>query len=145
MLKYAFDKQFQGAIYLRLSKEDGSASAYGEKAESNSISNQRMLIRDFLKNHPEITVVREYCDDGFTGANFERPEFQKMMDAVRNREIDCIVVKDLSRFGREYIDSVTTCKKFFRLWVFALLPSTITTTMLSRGRLKTIWFFHSKI
>ena len=113
MLKYAFDKQFQGAIYLRLSKEDGSASAYGEKAESNSISNQRMLIRDFLKNHPEITVVREYCDDGFTGANFERPEFQKMMDAVRNREIDCIVVKDLSRFGREYIDSGHYLQKVF--------------------------------
>lgn len=68
---------------------------------------------DYLKKHPEITVVKEYCDDGFTGANFERPDFNKMMDAVRAGEIDCIVVKDLSRFGREYIGSGEYIQKIF--------------------------------
>ena len=114
MLKLSLDRDYKAAIYLRLSKEDGDFSFSGEKLESDSISNQRLLIMDYLKKHPEITVVKEYCDDGFTGANFERPDFNKMMDAVRAGEIDCIVVKDLSRFGREYIGS---CEK-----VHYLLP-----------------------
>lgn len=71
------------------------------------------MIMDFLKKHPEITVVKEYCDDGYTGANFERPDFQKMLEAVKSGEIDCIVVKDLSRFGREYIDSGVYIQKLF--------------------------------
>ena len=83
MLKLSLDRDYKAAIYLRLSKEDGDFSFSGEKLESDSISNQRLLIMDYLKKHPEITVVKEYCDDGFTGANFERPDFNKMMDAVR--------------------------------------------------------------
>lgn len=83
MLKLSLDKDYKAAIYLRLSKEDGDFSISGEKLESDSISNQRMLIKEYLKKHPEITVVKEYCDDGFTGANFERPDFNRMMEAVR--------------------------------------------------------------
>lgn len=113
MLKLSLDRDYKAAIYLRLSKEDGDFSFSGEKLESDSISNQRLLIMEYLKKHPEITVVREYCDDGFTGANFERPDFNKMMDAVRAGEIDCIVVKDLSRFGREYIGSGEYIQKVF--------------------------------
>ena len=113
MLRFAMDMMFKAAIYLRLSKEDGGFSYGGGKQESDSIASQRMLIRDFLKQHPEIEVVREYCDDGYTGANFERPQFQKMMDAVKAGEINCIVVKDLSRFGREYIDSGYYLQKVF--------------------------------
>ena len=113
MLKLSLDRDYKAAIYLRLSKEDGDFSFSGEKLESDSISNQRLLIMDYLKKHPEITVVKEYCDDGFTGANFERPDFNKMMDAVRAGEIDCIVVKDLSRFGREYIGSGEYIQKIF--------------------------------
>ena len=94
MLRFAMDMMFRAAIYLRLSKEDGGFSYGGGKQESDSIASQRMLILDFLKKHPEIEVVREYCDDGYTGANFERPQFQKMMDAVKAGEINCIVVKD---------------------------------------------------
>ena len=105
MLKLSLDKDYKAAIYLRLSKEDGDFSISGEKLESDSISNQRMLIKEYLKKHPEITVVKEYCDDGFTGANFERPDFNRMMEAVRAGLVDCIVVKDLSRFGREYIEA----------------------------------------
>lgn len=113
MLKITLDREYRAAIYLRLSKEDGDFSFSGEKLESDSISNQRLLIHDYLKKHPEIVVVKEYCDDGYSGATFERPEFQKMMDAVKVGEIDCIVVKDLSRFGREYIDSGNYLQKIF--------------------------------
>lgn len=113
MLKLSLDRDYRAAIYLRLSKEDGDFSFSGEKLESDSISNQRLLILDYLKKHPEITVVKEYCDDGYTGANFERPDFNRMMDAVKSGEIDCIVVKDLSRFGREYIGSGEYIQKVF--------------------------------
>ena len=112
MLKLSLDKDYKAAIYLRLSKEDGDFSISGEKLESDSISNQRMLIKEYLKKHPEITVVKEYCDDGFTGANFERPDFNRMM-AVRAGLVDCIVVKDLSRFGREYIEAGDYIQKIF--------------------------------
>lgn len=113
MLRLTLDRDYKAAVYLRLSKEDGDFSFSKDKSESDSISNQRLLIMDYLKSRPEITVVREYCDDGYTGANFERPQFRKMMEAVKSGEIDCIVVKDLSRFGREYIDSGNYLQKIF--------------------------------
>lgn len=106
------DRTYYAAIYLRLSKEDGDTSS-GEKKESNSIANQRKLIEDYLKKHPEITFVQEFCDDGYTGANFDRPDFQQMMEQVRTRKINCIIVKDLSRFGRDYIDSGKYIEKIF--------------------------------
>ena len=87
------DMTYHAAIYLRLSKEDGDFSQ-GEKRESNSIANQRKLIEDYLKRHPEIIRVQEFCDDGFTGANFDRPDFQKMIEQVKKKKINCIVVKD---------------------------------------------------
>jgi len=106
------DKIYYAAIYLRLSKEDGDISS-GEKKESNSIANQRKLIEDYLSKHPEITLVQEFCDDGYTGANFDRPDFQRMMDQVRKGKINCVIVKDLSRFGRDYIDSGKYIEKIF--------------------------------
>lgn len=106
------DKNYYAAIYLRLSKEDGDTSS-GEKKESNSIANQRKLIEDYLNKHPEITLVQEFCDDGYTGANFDRPDFQRMMEQVKQRKINCIIVKDLSRFGRDYIDSGKYIEKIF--------------------------------
>ena len=106
------DKTYYAAIYLRLSKEDGDSST-GEKKESNSIANQRKLIEDYLTRHPEINMVQEFCDDGFTGANFDRPDFQRMIEQVKQRKINCIIVKDLSRFGRDYIDSGRYIEKIF--------------------------------
>lgn len=82
------NKDIRAAAYLRLSIEDG------DKAESNSIGNQRELIRDFVAERPELYLVGEYADDGYTGTNFDRPGFQKMMDGVRSGEIDTIIVKD---------------------------------------------------
>lgn len=103
---------FKAAIYVRLSKEDGNVSGVS-KTESNSISNQKELIRNFLKDKMNIKVVSERVDDGFSGVNFERPAFQLMLEDIRQGKVDCIVVKDLSRFGRNYIESGDILKKYF--------------------------------
>ena len=106
------NKSFHAAVYLRLSKEDGNTSDVG-KSVSNSIANQNELVMDYLKSHPEIEVIDTYIDDGFTGVNFERPEFQRMLSDIREGTIDCVIVKDLSRFGRNYIDSGRYIEKIF--------------------------------
>ncbi len=93
--------------YLRLSHEDG------DKEESNSIAGQRDLIRDYLNRHPELRECGMKVDDGFTGSNFDRPAFREMMDDVKARKINCIVVKDLSRFGRNYLDAGEYIEKIF--------------------------------
>lgn len=72
------NKDIRAAAYLRLSIEDG------DKAESNSIGNQRELIRDFAAERPGLHLVEEYADDGYTGTNFERPGFKRMMEAARS-------------------------------------------------------------
>lgn len=95
---------YQAAVYVRLSKEDANL-AYGRKAESNSISNQKQLIFDFLKSRPEIHIVSVRVDDGYTGTNYDRPAFQLMMEDIKAGLVNCVIVKDLSRFGREYIDA----------------------------------------
>lgn len=109
----ASDRTYQAAIYLRLSKDDGDFSASGGKNESDSIANQRLLIKDYLKKHPEIVGQREFKDDGYTGTNFDRPAFQKMLAALQAGELNCVIVKDLSRFGRDYIDVGRYSQKVF--------------------------------
>lgn len=105
---------YKVAIYLRLSKEDGDFSlSSGKKTESDSISNQRELISNYLKEHPEFEITGEFCDDGYTGTNFERPDFIRMMEAVKSKAVNCIIVKDLSRFGREYIGVGNYIEKIF--------------------------------
>jgi len=106
------DRLYHAAIYLRLSQEDGDISV-SDKNESNSISTQRDLIHAYLQKQPDIMYVTEFCDDGYTGTNFDRPGFEKMMTAVREKKVDCIVVKDLSRFGRDYIESGKYIQKIF--------------------------------
>lgn len=97
---------FAGA-YTRLSQDDG------DKAESDSIRNQKELIRNFQKSHSEIHIVEEYSDDGYSGVNFERPGFQKMITDIHEKKIDCIIVKDLSRFGRNYIETGKYIEQIF--------------------------------
>ena len=104
-------KVYQAGMYVRLSKEDADVGFL--KAESDSIQNQKLLIRDFVKDKPDIEIIREYEDDGFTGSDFNRPGFQSMIDDVRRGVIDCVIVKDLSRFGREYIDSGKYIERIF--------------------------------
>ncbi|MCM1305618.1 MAG: recombinase family protein, partial [Butyrivibrio sp.] len=105
-------KTYHAAVYLRLSKEDGEVAG-GGKAQSNSISNQKGLVMDYLKSHADIQVYSVYVDDGWSGVDFERPEFQRMLDDIREGAVDCVVVKDLSRFGRNYIESGRYIEKIF--------------------------------
>lgn len=102
------EKVYRTAIYCRLSKEDG------DKAESNSISSQRAICEDYISRHEDLEIVCEpFIDDGFSGVNFERPQFRKMEEEIRRGRIDCIVVKDLSRFSRNYIDGGRYIEKIF--------------------------------
>ena len=93
------------ALYLRLSREDEAARGQ-LKDESNSIHSQRLLLRQYVKEHQELASLplREFVDDGYTGTNFDRPQFQQMMALVKAGEVECILVKDLSRFGRNYLE-----------------------------------------
>lgn len=93
-------------MYLRLSKDDG------ENVESNSIINQREIIKNYVKK-TNLEIVEEYVDDGYSGANFERPEFKNMIEDATNKKFDCIIVKDLSRFGRDYIGAGNFIQKVF--------------------------------
>lgn len=100
-------KLWKATLYLRLSREDG------DKEESNSIAGQRSLLRDFLEKHPDIQEYAVRVDDGWSGSTFERPSFQKMMEDVKVGKTDCIIVKDLSRFGRNYLDAGEYIEKIF--------------------------------
>lgn len=105
-------EQYDTALYLRLSKEDGDVAS-GSKNESNSIANQKSLIMDYLQSRPEFRVVSIREDDGFSGTDFKRPAFQAMMEDVKKGVINCIIVKDLSRFGRNYIEVGRYLEKLF--------------------------------
>ena len=96
------EQKYNAIGYYRLSKE---AWDKNPKNESNSISNQRKLVHAFIKEHPNITLVGEEYDDGYTGTNYERPGFVRIIDKVRAGKVNCIIVKDLSRLGREYIET----------------------------------------
>ncbi|WP_312432328.1 recombinase family protein [Lacrimispora sp.] len=98
---------YNAAGYLRLSKEEG------DKTESDSISNQRDLIANFVKSTPEIRLCSERIDDGFSGVDFNRPAFNLMMEDVKAGRINCIIVKDLSRFGRNYIEAGRYIERIF--------------------------------
>jgi DNA invertase Pin-like site-specific DNA recombinase len=100
------------ALYLRLSKEDGDMID-----ESNSITNQRYILRRFVEQRPEFDSyeIKEYIDDGFSGKNFERPGVQKLLEDVKSGKVHGIVVKDFSRFGRNHIEVGNYIEKIFPL------------------------------
>ena len=97
-------------FYLRLSLEDGDY-----KDESNSITSQREILKDYIGSREEFTGVkiREHIDDGYTGTNFNRPAFQKMIGLVKKNEVKTILVKDLSRFARDYIEAGAYIEQIF--------------------------------
>jgi DNA invertase Pin-like site-specific DNA recombinase len=111
MVIFMQKSKYKAAVYVRLSKEDGDFDS--TKAESNSISNQKSLIMNFLKEKEDIEVVSIREDDGYSGSSFDRPAFRLMMEDVENGKVNCIVVKDLSRFGREYIDTGKYIERLF--------------------------------
>ena len=112
------------AAYQRISRADGDLGKDG-KDKSNSIENQKELILRYIscKESLQNVPVMDFVDDGYTGSNFDRPGFQQMMDGVRSGKIDTIIVKDLSRFGRDYIGVGE-----YPCWGSGSLLSTITMT-----------------
>ncbi len=101
------DKVWNACGYVRLSREDG------DKEESNSVTGQKDLIRDFFGRNPDLRECEMKVDDGFTGSNFQRPAFQEMIADVKAGKIDCIVVKDLSRFGRDHLEAGEYIERIF--------------------------------
>lgn len=94
------------AFYIRLSVEDN-------KNRGNSIEHQQMLLKNFVAVNPEFQVIKTYIDNGKTGTNFERPAFQEMLRDIEAGKIQCVMVKDLSRLGRNYIDTGYYIQSYF--------------------------------
>lgn len=98
---------YKVGIYLRISNDDG------DKGESNSIVSQRTIIENFVEKHTDMIIHKQYCDDGYTGTNFNRPGFEKLIADVEKRVIDCVIVKDLSRLGRNYVMTGYYLEEYF--------------------------------
>ena len=105
--KETFENRWNVALYIRLSVQDG------DKEESNSIVNQKELLNMFLEKEKELTFYNYYIDDGFTGTTFERPAFKKMMEDVELGLINTIIVKDISRLGRNFIEMGNLVQNIF--------------------------------
>ena len=101
------DKIWLACDYTRLSREDG------DKEESDSIINQKELIRSFVSKKPDIEITGSYEDDGYSGVDFNRPSFKRMIEAIKAGKINCVIVKDLSRLGRNYIETGKLLERFF--------------------------------
>lgn len=100
-------KQYRTAAYVRLSVEDSG------KPGADTIEGQKNLLLHFIENEKSLSLYGLFCDNGRTGTDFERPEFEKLMEAVKHGEVDCIVVKDLSRFGRNYKETGNYLERIF--------------------------------
>lgn len=93
------------AAYIRISHEDTDIKTNESKRESNSIGNQRKYIQEYIKKHDFcFERVREFVDDGYSGTNFNRPKVKELIELCRQGKVECIIVKDFSRFGRNYIE-----------------------------------------
>lgn len=99
--------KYRATDYLRLSYTENHEN------ESDSIANQKKLIEDYVKEHPDIELVSEKVDDGYSGILFDRPAFQEMMQDIMEGKINCVIVKDLSRLGREYIETGRYLRRIF--------------------------------
>lgn len=107
-------KTWYVAEYIRLSQED-SDNGY-EKQESNSITSQKALLNEFASEHEELVVYDTYVDDGYTGTDFNRPGFQRLLEDMKKGNINCVLVKDLSRLGRNYIEVGNYIEQVFPLF-----------------------------
>lgn len=105
-------KVWHTAAYIRLSRED-IATRNGERAESESVVNQQQIIGDFIASQPDLGSHSIFIDDGATGTNFDRAGFQEMMAEIHKGNINCVVVKDLSRFGRNYTEAGVYMEQVF--------------------------------
>lgn len=94
------------ALYIRLSKEDESAGP------SQSVQNQESLLREFVQQH-RLSVFDTYVDDGWSGTNFDRPSFQRMIGDIETKKVNMVITKDLSRLGRDYIMTGHYMERYF--------------------------------
>ena len=94
-------------LYIRLSREDG------DKEESESVTNQRKILQDYVKENDNYKIYNEYVDDGYSGTNFDRPAFKKMIKDIEDKKINMVITKSLSRLGRDYIDTGYYIEKYF--------------------------------
>ena len=113
---------YKTAVYLRLSRDDISTGSRGNgdsltvhdgKSESSSIGSQRDMITGFIKKQDNMGIYDIYADDGWSGVDFDRPEFTRMMKDIEAGYVDCVIVKDLSRLGRDYIEVGRLIQKTF--------------------------------
>ena len=93
------ESNWRAGLYIRLSREDGDG------AESESVTSQRAILQKFLDEHGDIQLFKHYIDDGWSGTDFFRPAFSDMIADLTAKKINCVIVKDLSRFGRNYVES----------------------------------------
>ena len=100
-------KTFKVGLYIRLSREDG------DKEESSSVTNQREILKRFINENENFFIVKEYVDDGWSGTNFNRPSFKEMIKDIEKGIIDTVITKDLSRLGRDYIDTGYYLQRYF--------------------------------
>ena len=124
-------KVYQTAIYAGLSREDNLSN-------SDSIENQIALLERYIDARPYLQLADIFADNGFTGTDFERPEWQRLMEAVQQRKINCIIVKDLSRLGRNYIETGEFLEKicpFFGIRFIAVNDNFDTDTAEANGQL----------
>lgn len=109
------EQYFYAAMYLRLSRDNKEKELLKDGAVKGSIANQREIIKDYISKQPDIELYDVYTDNGFTGSNFNRPEFKRMIADIEAGRINCVIVKDLSRFGRDYIETGRYIQKIFPL------------------------------
>ena len=100
---------FNVGIYIRLSQEDKDKKY---ESDSESVINQKEILRNYVKSN-NFNLVKEYVDDGFSGTDFERPGFQRMLEDINNKKINCVIVKDLSRLGRDHVMTGYYIETFF--------------------------------
>ncbi len=112
--KVANQKIWSVAAYIRLSQEDSDNGV--EKQESNSVTSQKTLLNEFIKEHQDLVVYNTYIDDGFTGTDFNRPSFQRLLKDIQSGNVNCVIVKDLSRLGRNYIEVGNYIEQVFPLF-----------------------------
>lgn len=98
-IEHSLATKWNAGLYIRLSREDG------DKLESESVSSQKAILEHFLNEHTDINVHDSYVDDGWSGTDFERPAFKRLFKDITDKKVNCVIVKDLSRFGRNYIES----------------------------------------
>ena len=100
---------FNAGIYIRLSQEDKDKKY---ESDSESVINQRELLTNYVKNN-NFNLIGEYVDDGYSGTDFERPSFQKLIEDIKSKKINCVIVKDLSRLGRDHIKTGYYMESYF--------------------------------